>query len=153
MVGRAILACAWLGIISPSFAVTIAWDHDCYNADGFHVYFSDETIENPQRIVSIDCPATQAVVFHPGRYSVTAYNDNGESAQSNNIELAQYYYNSIKLEYGENGTVIYRGEHTSYNAATSDAGWVIKKFYYNVDGRLTDIKIRTTSWDSRATGW
>ena len=146
----------------PVFAATIAWDHDCapvvyedvsYPTRGFYVYFSDEEIENPRRTVSVDCPSTQAVVFLPGRYSVTAYNDNGESAQSNNIELAQYYYNAIKLDYTTEGRVEYRGEHTTYNAATDDPGWVIKRYYYDGNGRLIDIKIRTTSWDGRAVGW
>ena len=153
MVGRALLACAWLGIISPSFAATIQWDHDCSDADGFYVYLSDEEIDNPQRQVSIECPTVQAVVNMPGWYSVTAYNEHGESLQSNRIEVAQYYYNAIKLDYDVSGRVVYRGEHTTYNAATDDPNWVIKKYYYNAEGRLIDIKIRVVSWDGRAVGW
>lgn len=138
---------------TPVFAATIAWDHDCDNTTGFYVYFSDEEIENPQRTVSVDCPATQAVVWHPGRYSVTAYNEAGQSTQSNNIEIAQYYYNAIKLDYDVSGQVVYRGEHTTYNAATDDPNWVIKRYYYDAEGRLIDIKIRVMSWDGRAVGW
>ena len=89
----------------------------------------------------------------PGWYSVTAYNVNGQSIQSNRIELAQYYYNAIKIEYNAGGQVAYRGEHTTYNAATDDPGWVVKKFYYDAEGRLIDIKIRVMAWDDRATGW
>ena len=141
----------FLFLITQSFAATIQWDHDCADTTGFYVYFSDE--DNPQRVGSVDCPTVQAVVLHPGWYSVTAYNEYGESVQSNSIELAQYYYNAIKLEYNANGQVAYRGEHTTFNAATSDVNWVIKKYYYDAQGRMIDIKIRTTSWDNRAVGW
>lgn len=89
----------------------------------------------------------------PGWYSVTAYNANGQSTQSNRIEVAQYYYNAIKLEYNASGQIAYRGEHTTYNAATDDPNWVIKKYYYDTEGRLIDIKIRVMAWDDRNTGW
>ena len=134
-------------------AATIQWDHDCSNADGFYVYYSDTELENPHSIITVACPSVQASVHLPGRYSVTAYNEYGESEQSNNIEIAQYYYNAIKIDYDASGRVLYRGEHTDYDAATSDENWVIKRYFYDTTGRLIDIKIRVTSWDNRATGW
>jgi len=135
-------------------ATVIEWDHDCSDADGFYVYRFDDFDDNPSRSTSINCPTTQATVFVPGWYSVTAYNEHGESTKSNDIELAQYYYNNIKIEYDPtSGLVLYRGEHTSLNAATDDPNWVIKRFYYDASERLIEIKIQITSWDNRTSGW
>ena len=81
-------ALIFLLLTTQCFAATIQWDHDCANTTGFYVYLSDDEIDNPQRQVSIDCPAVQAVVYMPGWYSVTAYNVNGQSIQSNRIEIS-----------------------------------------------------------------
>lgn len=135
-----------------AYATTIQWDHDCSDTDGFYVYNFDNFDSNPQRQASVNCPTTQANVFLPGWYVVTAYNENGESLRSNSIELAQYYFNHIKIEYDENGLVIYRGEHANSNAASDDPNWVIKRYYYS-NSQLVEIKIQITSWDNRALGW
>ena len=152
---RLLILCVCLVAVSAQ-AATLEWDHDCDNTTGFNVYRSVGFDKNPQMVVSVDCPATQAEIFFPGWFVISAYNDYGESALSNTILLAQYYFHAEKWEYEVvNGfkRILYKGEHTTRNAATDDPNWTIKRHYYDVDNYLIDVKIKTSSWDDRAVGW
>ena len=133
--------------------MTLAWDHDCENTDGFRLYYAESIGKNPHFVTSISCPNTEVEVpNYDGFYLVTAFNENGESDKSNIIWLAEHYYNSILYEYTD-GRIIYKGEHTTHNAATNDANWVVSRYYYNGDGFISNVRIRVTSWDNRASGW
>lgn len=129
--------------------MTLEWDHDGVNTDGYNVY--RHTGAGPH-VVAMSTDTTVDVML-PGKYFVTAYNTEAESAASNTVWVAQYYYNSIRYDYDQDGRVIYKGEHTDYNAATSDTNWTITRYTYTAGGQVESIAIRTTSWDDRASGW
>ena len=131
---------------ASAFASTAYWEHDCTNTTGFRLYY-DTTVMGevlcPDRSLTMDLP--------DGVYTVTAYNEI-ESEHSEPFLLAAYYYNSIKYDYRENGMLQYKGEHTNVSALDTDTNWIISRYYYQGD-ILIGIKIRTTSWTNRTTGW
>ena len=146
-----------------AYAVTLEWDHCCSTApcgvsqpiaEGFNVYQLNEQDQNPYRIQSVSCPNTEAdIVGLRGYYFITAFNEHGESPPSNHLLLAQYHFNSVRYEVDSVGRVIYKGEHQEHDAATSSVDWIITRYYYDSSGFLIHKRIRTTSWDDRATGW
>ena len=144
-------------LASPALAkdVDLEWDHDCVNATGFHVYRSQGSAHWPELVGSVDCPDTEFtdldVPYGDLSWVVTAYGTE-ESNASNEVELA-YYYALVKFDYDASGRIIYKGENDDISAATSDTDWVITKFYYNAQGMVSEMRVRTASWDDRATGW
>jgi len=144
-----ILTILFILISLPVQAVTVAWDHDCADTTGFRLYSEGEQIAN------ILCPETTATLgdMSDGSLMVTAYNDYGESERSNIIlVLAAYYYNSVRYEYSTSGLILYKGEHTDWDASESDNNWLITKYHYNM-GVIVWTQTRTTSWTNRASGW
>lgn len=134
--------------------VSLQWDHDC-DATGFHVYRSQGSKHWPELVGTVSCPdRTFTDTDIPNgslSWIVTAYNEENESTASNEIELA-YYYARTLFDYDANGMILYRGENDDISALTSDDDWVVSKYYYT-NGSLTEIRVRTMSWDSRTTGW
>jgi len=137
--------------------VTLEWDHDEY-CDEYRIYRSQGSAHWPELVGTVDCPTktfTDTDVPHGYlEWIVTAsYNDpEKESSASNAVELA-YYYALVKMDYDGSGRLLYRGENDDINASDSDTDWVITRYYYDGSGRLTEMKVRTTSWTNRATGW
>jgi len=134
-----------------AWGTTFIWDHDCADTTGFRVYYSGVVVAEtlcPNVAISI----TNAI---DGSYNVRAYNDWGDSAPSNDVLLAEYYYNSIKYDYdtGPFQNLLYRGENTRHDAGEADTDWVISKYYYDENGLMIGMRIRTTSWTNRAVGW
>ena len=55
------------------------------------------------------------------------------------------------FDYDANGNVSYVGKNTDFNAATSDNTWTITKFWYDVNGNVTQTKTQSNvAWDDRA---
>jgi len=134
-----------------AWGTTAIWEHDCTNTIGFRVYYEDVVIAEtlcPNVAISF----TNAI---DGTYTVRAYNDIGISGPSNEVLLAEYYYNSIKYDYdtGPFQKLLYRGENTRYDAGEADMDWVVTKYYYDANGLMIGMRIRTTSWTNRAVGW
>ena len=145
-------------LASPALAkdVDLEWDHDCVNATGFHVYRSQGSSHWPELVGSVDCPTTEFtdldVPYGELSWVVTAYGTE-ESNASNEVELA-YYYALVRFYYNAtSGRLEYKGENASITATDAQTDWVITKFYYNAQGMVTEMRVRTTSWDARATGW
>jgi len=138
--------------------VILEWDHDG-ECEEYRIYRSQGSNHWPELVGTVDCPTTEFTdenVPHGDlSWVVTAY-DSGyekpESRASNETELA-YYYALVKFDYDGSGRVVYKGENDDIDALTSDTDWVITKYYYDGNGRITDMRVRTTSWDNRATGW
>ena len=133
----------------PSYATTFIWDHDCEDTVGFKVYYEDAHL-----IAEVLCPDTSITVTNAidGNYTVKAYNSTDESDPSNEVLLAEYYYNSIKYDFDSNSILLYKGEHTDHDAVDSDTNWVVTKYYYT-NGIVSAMRIRTTSWSNRISGW
>ena len=139
---------------TTAWPATFEWDHDCANADQFNLYYAEDSIADKYRVAYVSCPATSIdLPALDGYYTVTAANDDDESVFSNEVLLASYYFNSIKYDYEDGNRVIYKGQHADHDAVESDANWVITHYYYNEAGRIIAIRIRTTSWTNRASGW
>lgn len=135
-------------LFTPCYAETFSWTHDCLNTTGFRVYY-----EGSHLVADTLCPNNQ-VIFNDiwqGRYTVKAYNGNGESPPSDEVLWAGYYYNKVKYDYVD-GKLTYKGEHTDQNANDSDPYWIVSRYYYT-GNEITEIRVRTTSWTDRATGW
>ena len=134
-----------------AWGVTFEWDHNCENTTGFRIYHDDKVV------VETLCPNTTASVETAidGSYFARAYNEHGSSDLSNELLLAGYYYNSIKYDYDTSPfqRLIYRGENTRHDAGEADVDWVVTKYYYDTNGLMTGMRIRTTSWTNRSVGW
>lgn len=141
-------------IVGNGYTSTFVWDHDCINTTGFKVYYGDTQGQESFLIANVLCPNIAVTLDNlPEKYYVVkAYNSNGESTPSNEVVLAAYYYNSIKYQYGTDGRILYKGEHTQQDASEGDINWVITKYYYSA-GNLVQVRIRITSWTNRAIGW
>ena len=155
MIRRAVLlAAALLLLPAVSSGLTFDWGHDLIATTGFRLYYGQSPGQNTFLVAAVAAPqlAVTLEAAPEGYYIVKAYNDNGESDPSNEVILAAYYYNAIRYEYDASGRVLYKGEHTVQNAATNDPNWVISRYDY-IGSAITQIRIRTTSWDNRALGW
>ena len=148
---------AILLIASPAIAkdITLEWDYDG-TCEEFRVYRSQGTAHWPEMVGTVDYPTTEFTdvdIPHGDlSYIVTAHDGEQESNASNEVELA-YYYALVKYDYDVDGRILYRGENADIDALDSDTDWVITRFYYNAWGMITEMRVRTTSWTNRATGW
>lgn len=135
--------------------VPLEWDHAC-DVTGFRVYRSQGSSDWPELVGTVQCPAktfTDVDVPHGDlRWIVTAYENDKESNASNEVELA-YYYALTKFDYDASGRILYRGQHQAINASENDTNWIVTKYYYDANGSLIEMRVRTTSWTDRATGW
>jgi hypothetical protein len=155
MIKKLLLTLVGLLITLPCYAaVTIIWEHDCVNTLGFRTYYGSQSGQNNVLLATVPCPQTRVTITNEieGYYIVKAYNDVGESDPSNEVLFAEYYYNTIRYEYGSTGLVLYKGEHPVQNVSESDSNWTITKYFYT-NGFITHVRIRTTSWTNRAIGW
>jgi len=145
--------------------ITFMWDANTeINLAGYKLYRSTISGEYSDPIAVIplsalpdpDNPVFTLSGMPTGDYYwvLTAYDTDGiESTYSNEVILASHYYNSTKFDYDEDGRLLYKGEHTDHDAAESDTGWIISKYYYDNNGMIINIRIRTTSWTNRTAGW
>ena len=135
--------------------VPLQWDHAC-DVTGFHIYRSQGSADWPELVGTVQCPTLTFtdtnVPYGDLSWVVTAYNDTAESNASNEEFLA-YYYPLTIFDYDASGRLIYKGENSDINAAESDTDWQVSKYYYNASGAISQIRVRTTSWTDRATGW
>lgn len=141
----------------PAFPVTFQWDwpYGCNDVIGFRLYYGETSGNTTFKMIEVPCTET-AITFDTsiqGFFVAKSYNNTQESESSNEVLLAAYYYNSILYDYTPAGVLLYKGEHTSHNASQSDSNWVITKYYYSAQGRINQVRIRTTSWTNRAIGW
>ena len=135
------------------WATTFEWDHDCDNTNQFNLYYAEASGDDKYRVAYVSCPAlTITLPALDGYYTVTAENETDEILFSNEVLLANYYFNSIKYEY-DNNRILYKGQHTDHDALESDVNWIITRYYYDSTGRVSAIRIRTTSLVNRTQGW
>lgn len=144
----------WLCLAISAHAVTFVWDHDLENTTGFRLYYGEYSGQYPFLVADAQFSDLSITIdiLPQGYYALRAYNETGESDLSNEVLLAAYYYNSIRYEYDSGGKIIYKGEHTSSNASVDDTNWVISKYYY-LNDVVVQVRIRTTSWANRESGW
>ena len=148
-------------IIIPSLVlardVTIEWDHDGINTDGFKIY-RGYSIDHqwPELMGNVNWSQRSfidtSVPNGDFRWVITAYNSNGESDASAEVRYA-YYFPRVKYEYDQYGRIIYKGENANYTAVDSDTTWIITKYSYDGSGNVTESRVRTTSWTNRSSGW
>lgn len=151
---KLILIILLIASIASAKDITLAWDYDGTCSE-FRIYRSEGSGHWPNRVGTVAYPTTQFIDIDVPNgdisYIVTAF-DEVESNASNEVTLA-FYYAYTKYDYDASGRIIYKGENQDLNAADSDTDWVISKYYYDANGSLIQILVRTTSWTDRATGW
>ena len=154
MIRKGLLLLGLLLLPVSGSAVTFWWDHDQLNTTGYRLYYGQTRSQNTFLVATLALPTLAVGLENPteGYYIVKAYNDVGESDPSNEVILAAYYYNAVRYEYDTKGLVLYKGEHTVQDASVDDPNWVISKYYYT-GTVITQIRIRTTSWTNRGSGW
>jgi len=167
---KAAISLLFIALLFPTVAfanidITFTWDANTESElAGYKLYRSTVSGEYSDPIAVIplsDLPDPDNPVFTlsgmpTGDYywALTAYdNEDNESDYSNEVILVSHYYNSIRFDYDENGRLLYKGEHTAHDAAESDTGWIISKYYYDNNDMIISIRIRTTSWTNRTQGW
>ena len=135
--------------------ITLAWDYDGECTE-FRIYRSEDGGAFwPNRVGTVSCETFQFTDLNVPNgelaYVVTAFED-VESNASNEV-LYAYYYALVKFDYDASGRIIYKGENQDISADDSDTDWVITKYYYDTNGMVIEMRVRTTSWTDRATGW
>ena len=135
--------------------VTLEWDEYVGTCTTINIYRSQDSADWPELRGTVGCSSTQFVdtdVPH-GLLSwiITANDGSLESNASNEVELA-YYYALIRYDYDANHRILYKSENASITATDVQTDWVVTKYYY-VDGFVTEMRVRTTSYTDRATGW
>ena len=135
--------------------VSLKWDHDGVCTE-YRIYRGQGSGHWPELVGTVDCPTTEFtdldVPYGDLSWVVTAYWNDLESNASNEFELV-YYYALVLFDYDANNRVIYKGENDDIAALEGDTDWVITKYYYNAGGMVISMRVRTTSWTNRATGW
>lgn len=135
------------------FGGGLAWTDSCSGVTGFNVYYGLTSGGENVQLGSVLCPNTAFLLqgdLLPGFYVVTAYNSYGESAFSNEVQVAQYYFNQVLYDYSTTGQITFKGENTSATATTSSTTWVITAYTYNTLGQLTGFTICTgLAWTAR----
>ena len=146
-----------IAFLSYGANVHLAWDANEEPVSGYKLHYGFEQggewpysrdVGNVTEYLLTDLPDGQRIYF-----TATAYNAIGESDYSNEVVTVAYYFLTVKIEYAQNGRVVYRGEHPSYNASESDTNWTITKYYYSNNGLVIEMRRRITSWALRASGW
>ena len=135
--------------------ITLAWDHDG-NCTEFRIYRSEGESHWPNRVGTVGCDTFEFtdIDIPCGNlsYVVTAYDGVSESNTSNE-ELYAYYYALVKFDYDSDGRILYKGENQDIAANEGDTDWIITNYYYNSNGMVQEMRVRTTSWTARDTGW
>jgi hypothetical protein len=158
--GRYTTIFALILLLNPSVwakDITLAWDHDGLNCTEFRIYRGFSIDHSwPELRGTVPCTQTQFtdtnIPFGDLRWVVTSYYNEIES-QASNEERYAYYYPKAKYEYDAQGHVLYKGENANYGAVETDNTWVITKYYYDVKWNVIEIRVRTTSWTNRSSGW
>lgn len=145
-------------VLTATLNVHLKWDaSETPDIDGYKIYYGlsqggqwpySIDVGNVTEYLVTDLPEDQEIYF-----VATAYKNENESEYSNEVVTVAYYFLTIKIEYDSTGKILYRGEHTDYNANENDTNWVITKYYYNTNGMLIFMLRRITSWYNRASGW
>jgi hypothetical protein len=159
---RFLIAFALLSCVGPSKSVeanrdvTLEWEYPGSNPDGFKLYRGYGGGKWPVLVADVAGDlrewTDQDVPHGDLHWIVTSYTGGKESHASNEAVYA-YYYATTKYDYDASGRLLYKGEHATYNASPDDANWVVSKYYYDASGMVSEIRVRTTSWTNRATGW
>jgi YD repeat-containing protein len=135
--------------------ITLAWDHDGECTE-FRIYRSEGEAHWPNRVGTVPCDTLQFTDANipAGNlgYVVTAW-DGTEESNTSNEEAYAYYYALVRFDYDTSGRILYKGENQDISADDSDTDWVVTKYYYDANGMVTEMRVRTTSWTDRATGW
>ena len=143
-----------------AWGATFTWDHNTEpDLLGYKIYGGTDSRNYLYLVADVSKNINVITVETPGGqwyFAITAYDTEGlESDYSNEVLLAEYYYNSIKYDYdtGPFQNLLYRGENTRHDAGEADVDWVVTKYYYDTNGLMIGVRIRTTSWTNRAVGW